>query len=78
MGNGSHQSYNQGYRGYFSSADLDENPYDYGTPEFIAWEKGWKEAEDDDSAAADFDGFEEPGLDYLHYERWGGDGDDDD
>lgn len=68
MSSGQHQPYNRGYQAYFNSEDISDNPFDYGTTEFDAWENGFKEAEDDDSAASNF-GEEDDEFDLLFREQ---------
>ena len=43
------QANQEGYDAYFAGADPEENPYHYGTTEQLWWDRGFAQAEADDT-----------------------------
>jgi hypothetical protein len=42
-------AFREGYDAYFAGADPEENPYHYGTTEQFWWDRGFAQAEADDT-----------------------------
>lgn len=45
----SNEAFEEGYGAYWARLDPDDNPYQPGTPERLAWDEGWSQAQLEDN-----------------------------